>query len=107
VRIVATVALAAALAGIAAWVDTRGLATRGFAGVGDNGAQRFLARAQQARLRAALEVHRAERGEYPASLRALVDEGLASPRDLRHPWPTEWYYRRTGEGRFVLLPPVE
>jgi hypothetical protein len=107
VRIVATVALAAALAGIAAWVDERGLAARGAAGVGDNGAQRFLARAQQARLRSALEVYRAERGEYPETLDALVDDGLASPRDLRHPWPARWYYRRTGEGRFVLLPPVE
>ncbi|HSD21076.1 MAG TPA: hypothetical protein VLC54_13610, partial [Anaeromyxobacter sp.] len=108
VRIVATVALAAALAGIAAWVDERGLGARGGdEGVGDNAAQRFLARAQRARLRSALEVHRVERGEYPASLGALVDEGLATPRDLRHPWSTEWYYRRTDEGRFVLLPPVE
>jgi hypothetical protein len=107
VRIVATVALAAALAGIATWVDARGLATSGAAGVGDNAAQRFLARAQQARLRSALEVYRVERGEYPPSLAALVDEGLASARDLRHPWPAEWHYRRTGEGAFVLLPPVE
>jgi hypothetical protein len=107
-RIVATVALAAALAGIAAWVDERGLAAHGGAGaVGDNAAGRFLARAQQARLRAALDVYRVERGEYPPSLGALVDEGLASPRDLRHPWSAEWYYRRTDEGRFVLLPPVE
>ena len=75
--------------------------------MGDNAAQRFLARAQRARLRSALEVHRVEHGEYPASLGALVDEGLATPRDLRHPWSTEWYYRRTDEGRFVLLPPVE
>ncbi len=108
VRIVATVALAAALAGIAAWVDERGLGAQGGdEGVGDNAAQRFLARAQRARLRSALEVHRVEHGEYPASLGALVDEGLATPRDLRHPWSTEWYYRRTDEGRFVLLPPVE
>jgi hypothetical protein len=108
VRVTATVALAAALAGIVTWVDERGLvAKRGDAAVGDNAAQRFLARGHLARLRGALEVYRAERGEYPPSLGALVEADLASARDLRHPWPAEWYYRRTAEGRFVLLPPVE
>ncbi|WP_242356310.1 MULTISPECIES: DUF4388 domain-containing protein [Anaeromyxobacter] len=107
VRVVATVALAAALAGIATWVDARGLAAQASAEVADDAGRRFLARAQASRLRSALEIYRVERGEYPPSLSALVEADLASARDLRHPWPVEWYYRRTAEGRFVLLPPVE
>jgi hypothetical protein len=108
-RVVATVAIAAALAGIAYWVDRKGLAFGAHDGAAlrDNAAQRFLARYQMERLRAALEVYRLERGEYPDALARLVDVGLASARDLRYPWSQEYYYRRRGEGRFVLLPPIE
>ncbi|BDG05905.1 DUF4388 domain-containing protein [Anaeromyxobacter oryzae] len=109
-RVLATVAIAAALAGIAYWVDERGLAwgePPGGAAVRDNAAQRFLARYQMERLRGALEVYRLERGEYPERLGALVDADLAKPRDLRYPWSGEYYYRRRPEGRPVLLPPVE
>jgi hypothetical protein len=109
-RVVATVAIAAALAGIAYWVDERGLAWAeplGGANVRDNAAQRFLARTQMERLRGALEVYRLEKGEYPDKLGRLVEAELASPRDLRYPWSAEYYYRRRGEGRPVLLPPVE
>jgi hypothetical protein len=109
VRVVATVALAAALAGIAYWVDGDRVAfgAPGGAALRDNAAQRFLARYQLERLRGALEVYRLERGEYPETLARLVDAGLASGRDLRYPWSQEYYYRRKTEGRFVLLPPVE
>jgi hypothetical protein len=107
-RVLATLAIAAALAGIAYWADRRGLA---FGGQGsslrDNAAQRFLARYQMERLRGALEVYRLERGEYPDALGALVDAGLASPGDLRYPWSQDYHYRRKPGGRFVLLPPVE
>jgi hypothetical protein len=106
-RVVATVAIAAALAAIAYSADRRGLAAAGSGAVGDNAAQRFLARYQLERLRSALEVYRLERGEYPAELPALVDAGLASPRDLTYPWEQAYFYRRKPEGRFVLLPPVE
>jgi hypothetical protein len=105
-RVAATAAIAAALAGIAYWADGRALA-RGGASVGDNAAQRFLARYQLERLRGALEVYRVERGEYPERLPQLVEAGLASDRDLSYPWAQEYYYRRRPEGRFVLLPPVE
>jgi hypothetical protein len=108
-RVLATFAIAAALAGIAYWVDERGLAwgdAPGSAVLRDNSAQRFLARYQLERLRGALEVYRLEKGEYPADLRALVDAGLATSRDLRYPWTEAYYYRPAG-GRFVLLPPVE
>jgi hypothetical protein len=106
-RAVATVAVAAALAGLVTWVDRRGLASAGAGAVGDNAAQRFLARYQIERLRGALEVYRLEKGEYPEHLEALVEVGLARGRDLRYPWAEAYFYRRQPGGRFVLLPPVE
>ncbi len=108
-RVLATLALAAALAGLAYWADRHGIAFGGAGGtaVRDNAAQRFLARYQMERLRGALEVYRLERGEYPDALGALVDAGLASPGDLRYPWSQDYHYRRKPGGRFVLLPPVE
>jgi len=108
-RVAATLAIAAALAGIAYWVDRRGLAFGGQGGAAlrDNTAQRFLARYQMERLRGALEVYRLERGEYPDDLSRLPEAGLADGRDLTYPWSEPYYYRRRPEGRFVLLPPVE
>jgi len=109
-RVIATVVIAAALAGIGYWVDRRGVFYRGGAGgtaVRDNVAQRFLARYQLERLRGALEVYRLERGEYPDTLARLVEVGIASPRDVTYPWAEPYYYRRRPEGRYVLLPPVE
>ena len=108
-RVVATVVIAAALAGIGYWVDRRGLllGTAGGAALRDNTAQRFLARYQLERLREALEVYRLEHGEYPDALARLVEAGLASRRDLSYPWAEAYYYRRKDGGRFVLLPPVE
>jgi hypothetical protein len=108
-RVVATVAIAGALAAIVYSVDRHGLAfgRDGGAALRDNTAQRFLARYQLERLRSALEVYRLEHGEYPDGLARLVEAGLASPRDLRYPWSREYEYRRRPEGRFVLLPPVE
>ncbi len=106
-RVAATVVIAAALAGIGYWVDRRGLFDPGGLALRDNTAQRFLARYQMERLRAALEVYRLERGDYPEALPGLVEVGLASDRDLSYPWSEPYYYRRKPEGRFVLLPPVE
>jgi hypothetical protein len=106
-RVGATLVIAAALAGIGYWVDRRGLFDAGGLALRDNTAQRFLARYQLERLRAALEVYRLERGEYPDALPRLVEVGLASGRDLAYPWAEPYYYRRKPDGRFVLLPPVE
>jgi hypothetical protein len=108
-RVAATVALAAALAAIAYWADRHGIVFHGAGGaaMGDNAAQRFVARYQVERLRGALELYRLERGEYPRGLGSLVEAGLASPRDLRYPWAHEYFYARGAGGRFVLLPPVE
>jgi hypothetical protein len=107
-RSLATLLLAVALAGILFLVDESGLAVQADAvSVRDDAAQRFFARYQVARLEGALEVYRLEKGAYPDALDALVEVGLASRRDLRYPWPADYYYRRTPDGRFVLLPPVE
>jgi hypothetical protein len=75
--------------------------------VRDLATERFLARAQAARLAQAVEIYRLERGEYPASLGALVETGLATRADLRWPWREDYHYRRKAEGGFVLLPPFE
>lgn len=108
-RLFSTIAIAAALAGIATWIDERALAASGPGGaaVQDDAPRRFLARYAMERLRGALETYRMERGEYPADLRALVEDGLVSQRALSFPWRGQYYYRRAPEGRFVLLPPLE
>jgi hypothetical protein len=110
VRVIATVVIAAAIAGIAYWVDRRGLAwgeADSGAELRDNAAQRFVSRYQVQRLAGALEVYRLEHGKYPGQLDELVDSELVTRRDLRHPWQQDYYYRRTPEGRYVLLPPIE
>ncbi len=101
-----TLALAAALA-LAAWgasernrALSRGGALRGQA------AERFLARYQLTRLRAALEVWRLENGGYPERLEALVEAGLCDRADLRYPFDEAYPYRRTAGGGFVLVPPL-
>jgi hypothetical protein len=109
-RVLATVAIAAALAGLAWYVNQRGLAWedphrgRTFR---DNGAQRFLARYSIARISGALEVYHLERGEYPPDLGSLVEAGLVSTRDLSYPWSQGYYYRRKPDGSFALFSPVE
>jgi hypothetical protein len=110
VRGAATGVIAVALAGLALWVDQRGIAlgeVGGGAVLRDNLAPRYLARYQLARLRGALDVFRVEKGQYPERLEELVESGLVSSRDLRHPWSQPYHYRRRPEGGFVLLSPVE
>jgi hypothetical protein len=110
VRGATTGVLALALAGLALWVDQRGAAVGGEGGASvlrDNVAPRYLARYQLARLRGALDVYRVEKGQYPERIEELVEVGLVSQRDLRHPWSQPYHYRRRPEGGFVLLSPVE
>ncbi|HYS83123.1 MAG TPA: DUF4388 domain-containing protein [Anaeromyxobacteraceae bacterium] len=107
-RLATTLFLAAALGG-AGWfaAERQAIARREGGGVlQDRAAQRWLARHQAARLGAALEVWRLERGEYPDRLAALVEAGLVEQRDLRYPWAEDYHYRRRSDGGFVLLPPL-
>jgi hypothetical protein len=101
----ATLAIAAVLASLA-WLGVERTAADG-AGIHDTSAQRFLSRYDAARLAEALEVYRLERGEYPESLHALEEVGLATRQDLHGPWSEVYHYRRNGEGGFLLLPPLE
>jgi hypothetical protein len=103
----ATVVIAVALAALAL-VVTGGAVAGGTASrpLDDNRIERFVSRYQLERLRAALEVYRVETGAYPEGLGALVEAGLARPRDLRYPWTQPYAYRRQGEG-YLLAPPVE
>lgn len=104
--VVATLAFAAALAGLVQLGVER--AARGDGGrVRDTASERFLGRAQVARLSEALEIYRLERGEYPESLAGLVEAQLATRADLRWPWREDYHYRRKAEGGYVLLPPLE
>jgi hypothetical protein len=83
--LIATLAIAAVLAGIAFAISERGLAPS--PGLRDNTAQRLVA-------------------DYPQQLGDLVEPGLAEDRDLHYPWHQPYYYRRAGAG-YVLLSPVE
>jgi hypothetical protein len=105
-RLLATAAIAVALAALAVLALDRGRASGGLRPLRDDGVERFVARYEQERIRSALEVYRLERGAYPGSLDALVDAGLLRPRDLTYPWRRPWWYRAAG-GDYRLLPPVE
>ena len=67
---------------------------------------RLLSHDQLVRLESALELYRTEHGEYPMTLRALVDGQVVSEQDLHYPYREPYYYRRTPQG-FVLLPPLD
>jgi hypothetical protein len=72
----------------------------------DPATQRQVSRAQQARIEAALEVFRLERGALPAGLGELVQAGLLSESDLHYPWQEPFHYRRLTGPEFILLPPL-
>jgi len=72
----------------------------------DPAAQRFIARTQMSRIRAAILVYELEKGEAPAQLEALVEAGLLGREDLRYPWRDAYHYRRTAPREFILLPPL-
>jgi hypothetical protein len=72
----------------------------------DPAAQRFISQAQQARIKAALEVFQVETGGLPETLDGLVSAGLLHSEELRYPWREQYYYRRLSAREFVLLPPL-
>jgi hypothetical protein len=72
----------------------------------DPAAQRFISRQQMARIAAAVDVYRLEKGSVPDKLDSLVDAGLLAKEDLHYPWRDDYYYRRTAPASFVLLPPL-
>ena len=76
------------------------------AGFAEGVLRQQITRAQVSRIEEALAVYRLERGEVPASLDALVEQGLLSSTDVRFPWAERYYYRRVGPQEFILLPPL-
>jgi hypothetical protein len=109
-KLAAAVALLAALAVVAIAAPASPLAPKPAEDrdlpVVDPALQRVAARAQLARLRVALTAHVAERGKSPASLAELVAAGSLSEQEVRYPFAEPYYYRKTGEATWVLLPPV-
>jgi hypothetical protein len=107
-RIAAVVAIIAALAVGATKFDVGALrlATSAATTYTDPAAQRFISRQQITRIEAAIDVYRLEKGQLPEKLEALVDEGLLKHDDLHYPWRDGYFYRRTEDGRFLLLPPL-
>ncbi|MGQ0505854.1 MAG: DUF4388 domain-containing protein, partial [Myxococcaceae bacterium] len=107
-RIAAVLVVLALLGFIGLRVNTGGLgmARRPSASFEDPATQRFISSAQLARIEAALDVYRLEKGEVPKSLDALVEAGLLADGDLRYPWRDAYYYRRVAPREFVLLPPL-
>lgn len=107
-RAVVTVIVLAALGFVGSRLrpDTWDLGDESASSFADPAAQRLLARAQQARIEAALEVFRLEKGGLPERLEALVEVGLLQREDLRYPWRDDYYYRRTSDRQFILLSPL-
>jgi hypothetical protein len=66
--------------------------------------QEFLDGLQTQRLRAALELFRMERGDYPEKLQELAQAGLVSERDLAYPWRQMRDYRRRESGYLLVRP---
>jgi hypothetical protein len=101
------VAMALVLLGAVLLIATRlelgSVAERRFA---DPAARRLASRAQLSRIRAAIGVFELRRGRSPESLKELVSHGILSEEELSYPWGQPFYYRRTGETSYVLLPPI-
>jgi len=73
----------------------------------DATAQHLLAPVQRQRLAEALAVYRLEKGSYPTDLDELSRSGLVRTDDLSYPFKSPFFYRRTPEGSYVLLPPIQ
>ena len=107
-RVVVSVLVLAGLAWVGTRVDMASLRLgRGSASTyTDPAAQRFISTQQLARIEAALDVYRLEKGTLPSALGELVDLGLLDRDDLHYPWRDTYYYRRGEGSQYVLLPPV-
>lgn len=107
-RVVVTMSVLAVLLLVAsrADLDQLSVASSPSQSYADPAAQRFISHAQMVRIEAAITVYQLEKGEAPQGLEALVEAGLLAREDLRYPWRDPYYYRRTAEREFILLPPL-
>ncbi|MCL2011743.1 MAG: DUF4388 domain-containing protein [Cystobacterineae bacterium] len=69
--------------------------------------QQHIARAQMARIEAAIEIYRLEHSTVPKKLEDLVEERLLNADDLRHPWHTAYHYSRESSDDYRLSSPSE
>lgn len=107
-QVAMTLVLLGALALLLTRVDLRGLrlwgpGERAFEGSAVLG---FVGRWQRSRIESALSAYRAVHGAVPDDLQELVSQGILAPSDLRYPWRERYYYRKTGEASYLLLPPL-
>jgi Domain of unknown function (DUF4388) len=72
----------------------------------DPAAQRFASTRQLSRISAAIEMYRLERGTLPEAIDELSTGGFLSADDLRYPWREHYFYRKTTNASYVLLPPL-
>jgi hypothetical protein len=101
-------ALVVVVIGLLAYLlDAQRVSTGDRTRLSDATAQHLLAPVQRQRLAEALAVYRLERGSYPADLDELSRSGLVHPDDLSFPFKAPFFYRRTPEGSYVLLPPIQ
>jgi hypothetical protein len=101
-------ALVVVVIGLLAYLlDAQRVSTGDRTRLSDATAQHLLAPVQRQRLAEALAVFRLEKGTYPADLDELSRSGLVRPDDLRYPFKAPFFYRRTPEGSYVLLPPIQ
>lgn len=101
-RVAVTAGLCLVLAGLGRLATGDAESIRG---VRPAAVERHLSVPHMVGLRRSLEVYRLSFGEYPASLRDLVEAELIRPRDLQFPFETPYHYERTEEG-YRLLPPL-
>ncbi len=107
-RLAVSMVVLAGIVGVLLGTQLNPWSVRSSAGAGfaEGVLRQQITRAQVSRIEGALAVYRLERGEVPASLEALVEQGLLSSSDVRFPWAERYYYRRVGPQEFILLPPL-
>ncbi len=107
-RLGMTAVVVAVVAGLSYLLNVQEVANgSGVREFSDRTAQHLVASTEIRRIDAALAVFRLETGSFPEKLQELAQAGLLPEKDLRYPFATPYYYRRTGQDAYVLLPPIE
>ena len=106
-RLVVTALVVVVIGLLAYLLDAQRVAGSDEATLSDAAAEHLLATAQRQRLADALAVYRLEKGNYPGDLEELWHSGLLRRDELQYPFGQPFFYRRTAEGSYVLLPPIQ
>jgi len=65
----------------------------------------LIAKIQKDRLIRAIEAYALHMGKYPDKLEDILVEHGMNRSDLSYPWHDDYYYRRLGNGEYILLDP--